>query len=215
MTLKTKFKIVLFGASTIAFREKLKVASIQLQEYMDAKGYDVKVINSGVRGNNTNLALARFENDVLNHEPDMVFIMLGINDSAIDVKDGKKEPRVSKEKYVENIKVMVDELLKRKIIPVLMTTQPMVMTENLEPLYNFPPYSERGFNFILLEYLQALRNIAKEKSVDLIDIFKIFQDKYKTDDELKKVLPDGMHPGEEGQTLIFNAIRELFENKLN
>jgi lysophospholipase L1-like esterase len=215
MTIKIKLKIVLFGASTIAFRGQLKVASIQLQEYMDAKGLDVEVINSGVRGNNTNLALARFENDVLNHEPNMVFIMLGINDSAIDVKDGKKEPRVSKGKYVENIKVMVDELLKRKIIPVLMTTQPMVMTENLEPLYNFPPYSERGFNFILLEYVQALRNIAKEKAIDLIDVFKIFQDKYKTDDELKKVLPDGMHPGEEGQTLIFNAIRELFENKFN
>jgi lysophospholipase L1-like esterase len=212
---KTKLKIVLFGASTIAFRGNLKVASMQLQEHMDAKGLAVEVINSGVRGNNTNLALARFENDVLNHEPNMVFIMLGINDSAIDVKDGKKEPRVSKGKYVENIKVMVDELLKRKIIPVLMTTQPMVMTENLESLYNFPPYSERGFNFMLLEYVQALRNISKEKSVDLIDIFKIFKDKYKTDDELKKVLPDGMHPGEEGQTLIFNAIRELFENKLN
>ena len=212
---KTKLKIVLFGASTIAFRGNLKVASMQLQEHMDAKGLAVEVINSGVRGNNTNLALARFENDVLNHEPDMVFIMLGINDSAIDVKDGKKEPRVSKEKYVENIKVMVDELLKRKIIPVLMTTQPLVMTGNLEPLYNFPPYSERGFNFILLEYVQALRNIAKEKAIDLIDVFKIFQDKYKTDDELKKVLPDGLHPGEEGQTLIFNAIRELFENKFN
>ena len=131
MTIKTKYKIVLFGASTIAFREKLKVASIQLQEYMDAKSYNVEVINSGVRGNNTNLALARFDKDVLNHDPDMVFIMLGINDAAID----------------------------------------------------------------------------------LIDIFKIFQDKYKTDDELRKVLPDGMHPGEEGQTLIFNAIRELLERR--
>lgn len=212
---KTKFKIVLFGASTIAFRDNLKVASIQLQEYMDAKGYDVEVINSGVRGNNTNLALARFEKDVLAHAPDMVFIMLGINDSAIDVKDGRKEPRVSKEKYIENISGMVDELLKRKIIPVLMTTQPMVMTENLKPLYNFPPYSEKGFNFMLLEYVRALRNIAKEKTIELIDIFKIFQDKYKTEEELRKVLPDGMHPGEEGQTLIFNAIREMFENKFN
>ena len=71
---KTKLKIVLFGASTIAFRGNLKVASMQLQEHMDAKGLAVEVINSGVRGNNTNLALARFENDVLNHEPDMVFI---------------------------------------------------------------------------------------------------------------------------------------------
>jgi lysophospholipase L1-like esterase len=213
MTIKTKIKIVLFGASTIAFRGELKVASMQLQEYMDAKGHDVEVINSGVRGNNTDLALARFEKDVLNHEPYMVFIMLGINDAGIDLKYGKKEPRVGLGKYVENIKVMVDELLKRKIIPVLMTTQPMVMTKNLEPSYNFPPYSEKGFNFMLLEYVQALRDIAKEKAIDLIDVFKIFQDKYKTEDELRKVLPDGMHPCEEGQILIGNAIKELLERK--
>lgn len=108
---------------------------------------------------------------------------------------------------------MVDELLKTKIIPILMTTQPMVMTEKLEPLYNFPPYSEKGFNFMLLEYVQAIRNISEEKSVYLIDIFKIFQDKYVTEDELRKVLPDGMHPGEEGQTLIGDAIIELLERE--
>lgn len=212
---ENKFKIVMFGASTIAFRGKLKVASMQLQQYMDAKGYNVEVINSGVPGNNTNLALARFKKDVLDHEPDVVFIMLGINDSTIDVKDGKKNPRVSKIKYVENINNMVDELIKRKIIPVLMTTQPLVMTKNLEPLYNFPPYSEKGFNFLLSEYLQALRDISKEKSIDLIDVFKIFLDKYTTDDELRKALPDGMHPGEEGQTLISDAIKELLRNKFN
>jgi lysophospholipase L1-like esterase len=212
---KNKFKIVMFGASTIAFRGKLKVASMQLQQYMDAKGYNVEVINSGVPGNNTNLALARFRKDVLDHEPDVVFIMLGINDSAIDVKYGKKDPRVSKTKYIENISNMVDELIKRKIIPVLMTTQPLIMTENLEPLYNFPPYSEKGFNFLLSEYVQALRDISKEKSIDLIDVFKIFLDKYKTDDELRKALPDGMHPGEEGQTLISEAIKELLRNKFN
>lgn len=211
---KSKFKIVMFGASTIAFRGKLKVASMQVQEHMDAKGYNVDVINSGVGGNNTNHALERFEKDVLDHGPEMVFFMFGINDSAIDVKDGKTEPRVGKGKYIENISSMADELLKRKIIPVLLTTQPMVMTENLEALYNFPPYSEKGFNFMLTEYVQALRDIAKVKSIDLIDIFKIFQDRYKTDDELRKVLPDGMHPGEEGQTLISDAITEFLENKL-
>jgi lysophospholipase L1-like esterase len=49
----------------------------------------------------------------------------------------------------------------------------------------------------------------------LIDVFKIFLDKYKTDDELRKALPDGMHPGEEGQTLISEAIKELLRNKFN
>ena len=89
-----EYTIVCFGDSTtddsfipneeyLPYYKDQKVYSHWLQEklpgILDRK---VKVINSGVSGDTTWDAKLRFKKDVLDHNPDLVIIQLGVNDQG-------------------------------------------------------------------------------------------------------------------------------------
>lgn len=84
------YTIVAFGDSTTAPRGNLVVYSTLLQSELFAQGQPIRVVNSGVGGNTTEVARDRFERDVLAYQPDLVVVQFGINDSAVDV--WKKPP---------------------------------------------------------------------------------------------------------------------------
>ena len=77
-----KLTIVGFGASTTAPRGKLKIYGKRLPAALEAKRVSATFINAGVGGNNTNMARARLERDVLAHKPDWVVVMMGTNDAG-------------------------------------------------------------------------------------------------------------------------------------
>lgn len=54
----------------------------QLQNALQAEGYQVKIINAGINGETTAGGLARAERH-LSQDPDLVFLELGINDGAL------------------------------------------------------------------------------------------------------------------------------------
>ena len=206
--------VVTFGDSLTALTPGVRVASEQMQTFLSVRHERGRVFNAGVRGNHTDLALARFERDVLSHDPDLVFIMFGTNDAAIDVSEGKTTPRVPLERYLANLSAMTAALRERNSIPVLMTPLPMTMTGNLRPLYDFPPYSERGFNVLLEEYVGALRELAARQSVGLIDHFTAFTREFPSSAALEAILPDGMHPGQAGHDRIARPMIALLHRQL-
>ena len=103
-------RIVIFGDSISAYRDNLNVASLQLSEKLKSEGIPFVFINSGVRGNTTEMGRARFQEDVLNHSPDVVIMAFGTNDAAVDVYLGKSDPRVTLERYSENLAFFLSEL---------------------------------------------------------------------------------------------------------
>jgi lysophospholipase L1-like esterase len=66
-----------------------------------------EVINKGVCGDTTRLALERFPRDVQAHEPEMVVIQFGANDANRWLSD-RGAPRVSLLAYEANLYEMVD-----------------------------------------------------------------------------------------------------------
>lgn len=58
----------------------------------------VEVVNTGVAGDRTTDLLARFPRDVLAHEPDVLSILIGINDTWRRYTDGDETPT---ERYAE------------------------------------------------------------------------------------------------------------------
>ena len=82
-------KILFFGDSITALRKNCVVAS----ELFAGKFPQHHFVNKGVGGNDTNLARARFQNDVLDEKPDIFVFCFGCNDAAIDVHKQKTEPR--------------------------------------------------------------------------------------------------------------------------
>lgn len=206
-------KIVAFGSSTTAPRGSLIIYPMIVEWELSDEGRNVTMINSGHGGDNTNTAAARFERDVLAHEPDLVIIQFGINDSAIDVWKNVTVPRVPIDDYEANIEGFVTALKERGSRVILMTPNPLRWTHKLKELYGKPPYDADdpdGFNLLLTDYAERVQQLAARNEVPLVDSFTLFaEDEQHTVDEL---LLDGMHPNDAGHAIEADALLKLIRD---
>lgn len=205
--------VIAFGDSTTATRGELNMYSKILRGELPKMGINAEVINTGIGGNNTAHARARFEKDVLAREPDFVIIQFGINDSAVDVwkNPPAKESRVSLKKYEANLRYFVSEIQKNGGNPILMTPNPLRWNKKMKEMYGKPPYDPdhvEGFTKILETYAEKVREIAKEEGVPLIDVYELFNKKLGT--KVDDLLLDGIHPNDKGQRIVADALLKHF-----
>ena len=204
--------VVAFGDSTTAPRGELPVYARVLEEALRRQGLSCQLINAGVGGNTTSQARARFERDVLEHKPKCVILQFGINDSAVDVwrDPPADQPRVRLEDYENNLRYFCKELKSRHCDVILMTPNPLQWTSKLLSLYGKNPYQPKdpeGFNVLLKQYGEKVREIAEDEDVTLVDIERRFRSYAKEEGkELGALLLDGMHPNAEGHELITAAL---------
>ncbi len=211
--------IVAFGSSTTAPRGSLVVYAMLLEWQLADEGRNVRVINAGLGSDTTVSARARFDRDVLAHDPDLVIIQLGLNDAAIDVWKDATEPRVPIEEYERNLEYFVEALKGRGTKVILMTPNPLRWTEKLKGLYGKPPYNPEdpdGFNFLLQEYAERVRRVAARHDVPLVDTYRVFQQFGEVEGQsVDDLLLDGMHPNDRGHEieadLLLKRIRAMFE----
>ena len=202
-------KIVALGSSTTAPRGSVKkVYCRRLAELLLARGIPAEIVNSGIGGSTTEHSRARFKRDVLDHDPDLVVIMLGGNDSAVDVwkKPPATGPRVTKKRYAENLHYFIKTLKARGAKVILMAPPPFRWTPKLKRLYGKPPYDVNdpwGFSLHLSDYCRAVRAVAREEGVPLVDVFKAFLEYDRGEGQsVDDLLLDGMHPNDEGHRIV-------------
>jgi lysophospholipase L1-like esterase len=176
---------------------------------------ETKIINAGVPGNTTRAALARLDRDVISQHPDVVTIFFGINDSAVDVWKGASEPRVGLAEYQSNLRKMVAAIRQCGATPILLTPNPVSWTPELRKLYGSKPYepdNADGWNVLLVHYAEAVRKIAGEEKVAMVDVDRIFRDyAAQPGHQLSDLLLDGMHPNDTGQRLIAAGVMGKIE----
>jgi len=202
--------VVLFGDSTTAPRERVCVFAEHLRKAFPK----VNFINAGP-SDTTDLARERFKKDVLDVKPDAVTLFFGLNDAAADVWRGVTKPRITVERYAENLRYLVRELKGQGITPILMTPNPLAWTDELRGLYGKPPYdtgSDAGFNVLLDAYVNAARRIAEEEHIPLVDVNRMYgeyaSEKGKSFNDL---LIDGMHPNSAAHEKISDALVEVLK----
>jgi lysophospholipase L1-like esterase len=202
--------IVAFGSSTTAPRGSLLIYPMLLEWELAGEGRNVVMINAGVGSDNTVRAAARFEDDVLSHEPDLVIIQLGINDSAIDVWRGATEPRVPIGEYEQRLKQFVTAIKGQGGKVILMTPNPLRWTDKLKELYGKPPYDPEdpdGFSFLLKDYAERMREVAEHNGVPLVDSFRLFNEYGQVEGQsVDDLLLDGMHPNNAGHAIEADAL---------
>ncbi len=206
--------IVTFGDSVTATRGRIAIYPKLLANDLSYDGREVKVVNAGIGGHTTKQGKQRFEEDVLKADPDVVVLMFGINDAAVDVwkKPPADKARVSLADYRKNLNEMVQTLKKQGVRVVLMTPNPLYWSATTLKLYDKPPYrpdDDDGFNVVLRDYVAAVREIAKTQDVGLVDVFAAFE-AYDAESKHKpgSLNPDGMHPGDAGHRIIANLLIE-------
>jgi lysophospholipase L1-like esterase len=200
--------VVLFGDSTTAVREGIKVYGDDLIEVFSRNQWTVDILNAGVGGNTTQQARERLVRDVLAHNPSLVVVQFGINDAAVDVWKSPPavEPRVALSDYRANLEFFVEQIRAKDAAVVLMTPNPMQWTPTLLEKYGKPPYLPEngdGFNVVLKSYAEAVRALAREKKVPLIDVYAAYERFHQeTGRPVNTLLLDGMHPNNDGHALV-------------
>ena len=203
--------IVLFGESTTAARGPLRVFGQLLQEDLPARGIPCKVVNAGLGGEITSHARERFDADVLAQHPNYVTIYYGLNDACVDVWKGATEPRVPVGQFEANLRYFAQTLKEQGATPILLTPNPCSWSPQQRELYGKPPYNPddpEGINVLLTGYVEAVRKVAREENVPLLDVFQLLHDLAKQPDAPPVTL-DGIHPNDYAHRKIANALINL------
>lgn len=207
--------VVALGSSTTARRNGIK----QVYEQRLATLFpQVRMVNAGVPGDTTERARARFERDVLAHRPNLVIIQLGANDSAIDVWKNATKPRVSPERYEENLRHFIAELRQRNCQVILMTAGMFRWTDKLRAMYGKPPYQPDqpdGFCVTLRPYADIVRRLAAKEKLPLVDILAAHEQyDAKPGQSADALFLDGMHPNDEGHALVAQLLAPVVRKAL-
>jgi lysophospholipase L1-like esterase len=213
-------RIVAFGDSTTAVRAGVaQVYAQRLPKTLAARGIRVEVINAGVDGNTTTLARQRFQSDVLRHQPDLVIIQFGLNDSVIELPGGQTEPRVAQAEYEQNLDYFVRSLRMQDAHVILMTQNPVLWTDKIKEEYAKPPYNPDdrwGFNVLNAQYAESVREIARAHDLPLIDVYQLSLDYDRIPGQsADALLTDGVHPSDEAHRLIADRLTEQIVRIIN
>lgn len=164
----------------------------------------VEVINAGVNGDVATQAVHRLQRDVLDRKPDIVTIMFGGNEAGFyrpETGGFSDTPRVPREHFKAAVAGLVDRFRAGRIAVVLLTCPPM--TERYWGMH-LDAYQKQGINFLVKDYAQAVRDVAAEKNVALVDVYNAFQQ----DPARLDCFPDGLHPDARGHRLIADLLVE-------
>ncbi|MEA3399931.1 MAG: SGNH/GDSL hydrolase family protein [Armatimonadota bacterium] len=171
----------------------------------------VTVINSGVPGENTVEGLARIDEDVIAHRPDLVVVEFACNDVRYE-----PEKRVELDDFGANLVEMVERIREVCTEIVICTPTPIVDQFHVysQEVDFYDPWG--GCNNALMEYDQVIREVAAEQELTVCDLKRAFYDRAvesefdgDTDDagDLTCIADlisryDGVHPTVAGQALI-------------
>lgn len=187
--------------SRVAFiGDSITAANITLSHIVNAyrthyRDLGVRFFNCGVAGGTAEFAVTSYEYDILRHKPTHAVISFGINDSRREVL---AQPRSSErdaillsafETYKKNLTTLVDLLLSDGVDVTLCT--PVPYDEYTDS--NIPSF--RGGFALMLGYAEFVRNLAREKSVGLLDIHEIVSRILQTDPVISA---DHIHPTPHG-----------------
>lgn len=209
------FRVVALGDSvTKGVRPGVKddeTFEARLEELLRDDFPKVRILNEGIGSNSVTHAWTRIFSSVVEKLPAFCTIMFGINDSYFD--EGKSKPRISKEEFENRLRTFVRFLRCHAIEPVLLTANPMTSTvaaSKLEPYVSQP----KGMNFMLEQYNDITRKVAKEEQTPLIEIYRAFREAGVNEDGIDKLLTDGMHPNPKGHKIIAGKLACYFKKAM-
>ena len=148
----------------------------------------VNIINTSIGGENSESGEKRFESQVLNHTPDVVFIDYALNDRGL----GLARAKIAWEK-------MIRAALDKKIKVILLTPSPDQTVDIKDD------------QTILDQHARQIIQLSKYFNVGLIDTYAIFKNATKHGVPLVDLMSQVNHPNANGHHLIADEIMKYFK----
>ena len=148
----------------------------------------INIINTSIGGENSESGAKRFETEVLNHKPDVLFIDYALNDQGI----GLDRAKVAWEK-------MISIALKKGIKVILLSPSPDQRVNILET------------NNVLEQHTRQIKNLAEKYNTGLADSYGLFRQKVLSGESISNYMSQVNHPNEKGHALIAGDIMRYFK----
>lgn len=160
-----------------------------------------QIINQGIGGNKVTDLYARYQKDVIEEKPDVITILIGINDVWHEIATGKGTPFIEFSKtYLAMVEEMKKKLPNAKIIL-------------MEPFFTIGDATNGAlerFNEVY-KYAKEVKRIAEMANVIYIPLQEAFSDIIK-DGGANQILFDGIHTNPGGAHLIALKWLEVFKS---
>ncbi|HZZ42754.1 MAG TPA: SGNH/GDSL hydrolase family protein [Tepidisphaeraceae bacterium] len=145
------------------------------------------VIVTAIGGENAEAGAARFEKDVLCHQPDVVTIDYGLNDRGIGLERARKA-----------WKFMIEKSLAAGVKVILLTP-----TADMKAKLDDP-------NDPLNQHAQQIKDLAAEYHVGLVDSLQLFKEYIAGGGKLGDLMAQGNHPNRKGHELVAKELMGWF-----
>jgi len=184
--------VVMLGDSTTLCSRNKPGAKLTdyIQSYLtQTQPLQATVVNSGKGSDTAKGGYARLQEAVLAHDPDVVTISFGLNDTGLLTPEEFRQ-------WLDKIIKEIQQKTHAKIL--LVTSTPFNNTRHAWG----KQFSAKGG---LDEYMDAnicmqMRDLARQYGIPICDLHGYFRDKFKKDPALidTLILPDGVHVTDEG-----------------
>lgn len=186
------------------FARKIKgrnIYALQLKKRFKKYSKKIKVEIKGIASNRTYHLYDRLTTDCINLKPDVIIMLIGVNDAWENYVPEQYPPLVRPmEPHIREIyRRFKAELQDAQILYIM----PFMIDSVEEKL----PFHKK-----LDEFRVLLKNIALENGAKVIDMQEVFNNAQKTI-EPKQLAIDGIHPTNLGHKTMADAIEKMIEYK--
>ena len=184
------------------FRFKFRVKNIyatQLKKKFRKYSKKINVDIKGIASNRTYHVYDRLTKDCINLKPDVVIMLIGVNDAW---------ENYGPENYPPLLRPMEPHI--REIFRRLRAELPDTQILYIMPFLIDAVEEKFPFHKILDEYRELLKAVALEHGATVIDMQEVFNDAQKTTAP-KDLAVDGIHPTNLGHSIMAEAIEKMIE----
>jgi lysophospholipase L1-like esterase/RimJ/RimL family protein N-acetyltransferase len=201
----TPYPTILFQGDSITDANRNRYSAYDL-----GKGYvnrlldmvnNCLLINKGISGDRTTELLMRWEKDAVSIQPDLISIMIGINEVWHKYKHNKfMTPQIFKQNYIK----LIEEIKEKSPHTKILLIEPFAF-----PIGEYNPCWKND----LEEEITIVSELAKTYAdyyIPMQSIFNLHAEKI----EMKKLLGDGVHPTDLGHKLIAKEVAKSIKEFL-
>ena len=175
------------------------IYALQLKKKFKKYSKDIKVDIKGIASNRTYHVYDRLTKDCMNLNPDVVIMLIGVNDAWENYKPEDYPPlRRPMEPHI------------REIYRRLKTELPDTQVLYLMPFMIDTVEEKLPFHKVLDEYREMLKNIALENGALVLDMQAVYNDAQKIT-KPEDLATDGIHPTDLGHKVMADAILEMLD----
>lgn len=190
---------LLDGATLVTFGDS--ITALSTWPHTVAADLNMTLVNSGIGGNTTADADARFERDVAAHDPDFVTLCFATNDFYRVTAGGA--PKVGLADYRANLQSFITRIRNLGAQPILITP-PFISEAASGGAGNYP---QGSVNKALDEYIAVMRDLASANGVPLVDMHAVCDNDGHTVSSF--LVSDGVHLSDVGNAAFSREIKKV------